>query len=404
MQIRTPAFPFDGSLDEGALRLKLAARWPVKGLIIRSLNLILEAVAGRSLEGDPPHGIPQRILLASAGHLGDMVIMRAILDGLKSALPEVEFGALVPPWSAQVMEGHPALNRIHAHAPLFGKPGQGKAKGALGWIRNLPGTVFDLGKAGYDLAFDLRQWAPSYALELALARIPHRFGFQEALGAPLYSSRLDSPPQDRVLETELQFRLVACAGYDLPRQPAALPAPGPEVMAAWSSFALEHQLGPKPFRVFHVGASREAKGWVLGKWRELLAQQEAKGIRVVFTGAGAKDLALVRACMMGSKLAVNAVNALPWPVFVTAMQQAELVFTVDTVAGHIAAAAGTPCVIVFCGVEDPGRFAPVGANVRVLAQPVACYPCLLPYGCAQRPCVACLEVEEVARAGEDLIR
>ena len=53
-------------------------------------------------------------------------------------------------------------------------------------------------------------------------------------------------------------------------------------------------------------------------------------------------------------------------VLYNVIKGASLFVGVDSAPAHMAAAAGVPTIILFSGINDPGRWAPSGTNVKVL--------------------------------------
>jgi ADP-heptose:LPS heptosyltransferase len=79
--------------------------------------------------------------------------------------------------------------------------------------------------------------------------------------------------------------------------------------------------------------------------------------------------------------------------------QSDLFVGGDSGPAHVAAAMGTPAVVLFSGTNDPRQWRPWGAGVTVVRREVRCSPCHRER-CPLRdhPCMKGLEVEEVARA------
>jgi heptosyltransferase-2 len=76
---------------------------------------------------------------------------------------------------------------------------------------------------------------------------------------------------------------------------------------------------------------------------------------------------------------------------------------VDSVAGHVAAAVGTPCVIAYSGITDPVLWGPRGSAATVVRHPVPCAPCYRARGCEAMDCVRNIIVEQMHAAIDDAL-
>jgi hypothetical protein len=85
------------------------------------------------------------------------------------------------------------------------------------------------------------------------------------------------------------------------------------------------------------------------------------------------------------------------------LEASDLFIGADSGPAHLAAAVGTPAVVLFSGTNDPRQWQPCGEAVRVLRQPVPCSPChrtRCPW--ADHPCMRRLTPNDAAAAVEDL--
>jgi ADP-heptose:LPS heptosyltransferase len=84
------------------------------------------------------------------------------------------------------------------------------------------------------------------------------------------------------------------------------------------------------------------------------------------------------------------------------VQGAALVVANDTGISHVAAALGTPSVIVSCGA-DPARWAPLDRmRHRVLAAAVPCRPCAHRICPTQHECATGIRVDDVLACIDEL--
>ena len=159
----------------------------------------------------------------------------------------------------------------------------------------------------------------------------------------------------------------------------------------------------RPYAVVHPGAKWESRRWPAEKFGAVARQLAAEGLQVAITGVEAergiagevRRVAGVRIHDLCGATRAGAVFAV--------IARASVVITNDTGASHVAAAVGTPSVVIASGSEIE-RWRPLDAERHVvLGLDAPCRPCRLqvcPHGHA---CVA-IGPESVARLGLELTR
>jgi heptosyltransferase-2 len=138
--------------------------------------------------------------------------------------------------------------------------------------------------------------------------------------------------------------------------------PSPEDREAARAFLRD---GAKPMIALHPGSGGERKNWPIERWVSLAAQLVGRGSLLVIGGeADQVRLAVLRS---GFKQATFAEN-LPLPHLAAVLESAAVFLGHDSGISHIAAAVGTPCVLLF-GPTDPNVWAPTNQDVRVVRAP-----------------------------------
>ncbi len=348
---------------------------------------------------------PRRLLISNMAHLGDLTVTTALLPALKSAFPNCRIGFLVGSWARPVLQGHPLVDDIHIldHWAANRAPLPRREKFAQ-YRRTRRQALREVRAAGYDAALDLHWSFPNTLPFLWQARIPARIGYGSAGWGPLATHALpfDARPLPVTERHRALLRALPVEEGDLAR---AVPTLAP--VRAADAAALEEALGAgglggDDYVVFHVGAGLALNAWPTAKWRALAERMAADGQRLVFTGAGERDKALIAEITEGLRGCLSLCDRLNWGRFTAAIARARLLVCVDTVAGHIAAATGTPCAVLVTG-RNPYLWHPRAPGVRVLLHPVPCAPCHRGLGCAGMECIRALEVERVYQAGLALL-
>jgi heptosyltransferase III len=117
----------------------------------------------------------------------------------------------------------------------------------------------------------------------------------------------------------------------------------------------------------HPGSGSETKNWPLERFvalmRELLRSDEKRRLLLVGGEADEKQVAQLAAAVPDEKVKVS--KNLPLTKLASLLQNCGLFIGHDSGISHLAAAVGTPCLLLF-GPTDPAIWAPANPQVRVL--------------------------------------
>jgi len=353
---------------------------------------------------------PRVILLVQLDHLGDAIISTAILPSLRSRYPAASIEVLAGPWNRELFEAMPEVDRVHvSRVNRFARSGFAR----FAWTAATFWWGLRLRERKVDLGVDLRGEFP-IALMLWLCGARRRLGWACGGGGFLLSDTADFLPGRP--EVESRWALIARLGIrppDDPRrrqprfEPPAIGVRGSGIGVRGSGIGVREsgigvrESGIGGLVVLHVGAGTPAKQWPAAYWRELLGRIiVAHGPQVVLVGSG-KDC----------KIATEILGSRRWPgvedctgrlnvaELAAVLRRADVLVGADSAPAHLAAAVGTPVVVLFSGTNDPLQWKPCGRAVTVLRHAVACSPCHRER-CPRRghPCMSGLRPRQVAAA------
>jgi ADP-heptose:LPS heptosyltransferase len=378
------------------LRGKYLVRQPLMNRLLCLVDRLLALVQSPSPAAIPR---PRRILLANGAHLGDVLLATAVVPVLKRAFPGCRIGFLVGKWAEAIVRGQPLIEHVHIvdHWKLNRAPMPLHRK-LLEYHDTRRRALAAIRQARYDVAIDLYSYFPNSIPLLWQAGIPARIGYSSGGFGPLLTHVLDWRERNcHVIDyhADLLRRLLPDGELD-----------------RWSSLLAPLDLGrnagvaPKQlddYLVLHLGTGAACKEWPLDKWRTLARHLISAGQRLVFPGSSAQEKRNIRRVIHGLENCSDRCGELSWQGFVEVVRQARLVVGVDSVAGHVAAAVGTPCVVIVSGITNAAHWRPWSPRSRVLTHAVPCAPCYRNGGCEGMECVRGVEVEEVLRAVLELI-
>lgn len=197
--------------------------------------------------------------------------------------------------------------------------------------------------------------------------------------------------------TEVERLLVLTDHLGLPRRGQGLVFPLRDTDRD-SAAALWRPLRGQPFAVVHPGAQLPSRRWPAARFAAVADALAEAGVGIVLTGSAA-EAPLVRAVAQAMRHpALDLAGRTSLWGLGAVVERASLVLSNDTGVSHVAAALGTPSVVVASG-SDVARWAPADTTLhRVLWQPAPCRPC----GHAQcpepgHPCATGVGVQAVAR-------
>lgn len=333
--------------------------------------------------------LEQRILIVRLGAIGDVTNALVVANALRAANPDAHIGWAVHELSAPLVQGHPAVTRVH----LWRK------RDGLGGISRL---LRELRAEEYELAIDLQRLAKS-------ALVARRSGARRVLGYDRARTKEQSwlllkeriapgdpgaPMTDQYMDVVRHLGLSGPPVHSLPEAPEA-----ESKVAVWLD-----EFGAPPVLV-NLGASKPPNRWAPERFGRLGRRiAEELGLAAVFTGApDERELAAAARAAAGDGPGVfDLVGATSLPEFWTLARRSRLFVGCDTGPMHLAAAVGTKVVALF-GPADERRTGPYGPGHRVvraeLRQCVACER-----GRRRSPHHRCMEdltLEHVFRAVEE---
>ncbi len=292
---------------------------------------------------------------------GDVILTTPLLGAL---VREGPVDVLVTPTGASLLEGHPAIRRIHAWD---------KARdGSLTTLRRLART---LRAAGYARAI-LPHRSFRSALLARLAGIPERIGFGGRVPALLYTRRVTWPAARHEVDRLLALAPTGGETHLPPTVNLPLTAAERDGARTW----LAGRGITPPFVALAPGAAWGTKQWP--GYPDLAAG--LPGPLVVIGGPAVRDLADTIAARAPGRVH-SAAGETTLRGAMALIQAAAVLVTNDSAPMHLAAAAGTPVVALFGPTSPELGFGPRGRRDQSLGvSGLACRPCS-PHGPRQCP-------------------
>jgi lipopolysaccharide heptosyltransferase I len=297
----------------------------------------------------------KNILIIKPSSLGDVVMALPALTALREGFPDGRISWLIRPQFAPLIENHPHLNEVI----LFDRKLLGKAWCSQYAFASLLNLVRHLRKSQFDAVIDL-QGLFRTAVLARLSRCKNRLGMANAreFAHLFYSQRI---PQDDHCIHVVDYYLKIIEALSVPhRQPQFIIPQDKAATDSVKGILANYGADPDNVAVLIPTSRHKWKCWPLERFAALAEKIHSQfHFSIVATGIAAEKPLLDELTHSAAVPIANLASRLNLRELVELLRAAKLVASNDTGPGHIAAALGTPLVMLF-GPSNPARLAPYG--------------------------------------------
>ena len=305
---------------------------------------------------------PQNILVLNFGQLGDVVLSLPALAAIRKRFPPARITVAAGLATALVVEMSGVANRVLAIDRVSLRDGP-KLRAILRLVR----LVGEVRRARYDLVIDLHSLSESNLLGYlsgAPARVFAQRGgrsldFLATMRAPL--EERDKHQVDRYLDVLVPLGIVGAPRIPRLRTRASDDQTVQKMLeerGATESFPL---VGLFP------GASQPRRRWPLDRFVQLASRLETNdGARIVVF-LGPEEAAVAQQMRDAFSASALVLDGLTLAQFASVAARLSLLVSNDTGPMHLAAAVGTPVLMLGARVKGPYWFGPVGEHHRIVA-------------------------------------
>lgn len=285
---------------------------------------------------------PLTIAIVKPCCIGDCVMALPAIESLAAAFPFAHIHAFTGRHSAPVFRASEHVSRVYI------TPDQLSAS-------RVAGMAWNLRTAGHDwiVVLDRSRWVKSAARAAAPSRLITVSGGSDATDH----------------EIDVYLNAVRSAGVTISSTvPRIVPSDEARESASHalngvdSEYAVLHPGGAE-----NPGTTMPDKRWPVERFAAIAGQLAKRGIRPVLSG-GSSDRALCEELMSMApeSKCLNLAGSLDLMSSAAVVEKARVYLGADTGISHLAAAVGTPSVVIF-GPTNPLRYAPRGERVAILA-------------------------------------
>jgi len=329
----------------------------------------------------------RNILIIKPSSLGDIVLALPALSALRRNFPDARISWLVRPEFAPLLENHPHLTEVIP----FDRKFLGKAWYHPRAFAALVALIWRLRRSKFDAVFDFQGLFRTAYLAW-LSGCKRRFGMANAreLAHLFYTDKVAQDQdcihlvdyylkmteaalqktEDRIQKTEDRRQISPATmwqGYSKPEFliPVNLAA-GDSV----SELLESHNIKAGEYVVFVPGSTHSDKCWPIECFAALADRISAKfNLPIIAVGTKSENSIVEEIKRLTNVSIANFAGRTSLSQLVALLKTAKLVVSNDTGPGHIAAALGTPLVMMFSW-SNPARIAPYGrAECMVAREP-----------------------------------
>lgn len=303
------------------------------------IGALTRAVVPETSAGAIDGGALRHLLIVKLSSIGDVVHALPVALALKRQHPSLRISWAVEQWTAPLVMGHPAIDRLVVFPPMMRWPAR------MGeWWPEMRAAVRSLREESYDAALDLQGLAKS-AIVSCLSRAPIRLaraGQRE--GAHLVSTSVPMP--DMPIHAVDEYLLVAQALGASPEPVEFGLTPSAEARASVARL-LEGRGVPSDRRVIVVNpsAAQSWKHWPAARWSEVLDHLADSGT-VIVMGSASQAAAHRDIVARAQRPPVDVTGQTTLAEVIALLERAALHLAPDTGTVHIAVALGTPVVAI----------------------------------------------------------
>lgn len=308
----------------------------------------------------------KRVLVVRLRSIGDTVLTTPSLIALRRFLPEAEIDILLEDWVAPVLDGFDSIDNVLTVGDT--------ASSRLTTARRIR-------KRKYDVVFNLHGGTTSTFLTFA-SGVRYRVGFAHYQYAFLHNTLVGSSADfwKRAVVHSAEQQLALLGSVGVPVEEASktrlvVSMPARESMEAKFVANACSQLDEiGPFALMHPAAAFATKQWATENFARTAEYLSAKGISTIAV-VGPNEHSIGHELKAHSEVPVHVFEDLALPEIIALASRASLFVGNDSGIAHMAAAVGTPSVVIF-GSSNRDHWRPwTDARNEIVFSPFPCQPC-----------------------------
>lgn len=340
----------------------------------------------------------KKILILRPDAIGDLVLITPAIHALRQHFPQAHIAILVQKYTSDLVKIHPDIDEVILDDIRDKK---------INNLKDYFNYVKKIRAKNFDLAIDFYSFDYRYPLMMLLARIPYRIGDKSRIMLrPFYNLGTTLQYKDytkHMVDFHLELLKKIGVKADNPRLNIHIP---PEVINKFKTRLQELGISDSDWLVgIHPGCGASRK-WDSKGYAELCdTLQERYGAKVVITGGPREKEKAAEIYALSKKKPLNLVEKTSLSELTALIKRFNLYIGVDTGPIHLAAAIGTPVVMLVLAKNVKAvRWGPWKTSHQIIyPHPEAACPIYCDPGkCQDSYCTDKLTVSKIMAAVEQL--
>ncbi len=347
----------------------------------------------------------KRVLVIKLQHLGDVLLTTPIFSVLKQLYPGIAIDALIYTETVPMLSGNPSIDIVHEVDRSW------KKRGTLQLLKQEKQLLQQLKARKYDLVINFTdRWRAAWLTRLLNPHysVSQKYSHKRGQWWMKSFTHLYAAPKTPRHIVEIHLDALRRMGVLLLTADKSLSfAAGHEAELMIEKLLAEQQLNPSGYIVVHPTSRWMFKGWNHAGFAEVFKQLTLAGYKLVLTsGPDRKEVDYVEEILARQHFeAVNLAGKLTLKELGALIAKASCFIGLDSVAMHMAAAVGTPCVALF-GPSNEKTWHPWQVRHEVITENYSCRPCNMD-GCGSgkiSECLQTIEPQRVVRVINNLLK
>ena len=325
----------------------------------------------------------RRVLVIRLRSIGDTVLATPSLFALKRFLPHAQLDILVEDWVAPLLANHPHVDNV--------------IELERGGVVKRMSVAREIRSARYDVVYNLHGGTTATFLARATGA-RYRVGFKTYQYANLHTVLAPSPlllwGQQKTHSVEQQLALLGWTGVPVSDRPRTRLGIAPEAAGSVIQHLAAAGLDDRKIALLHPAAAFATKRWATRNFARVAEYVAERGYAPVAIAAP-HEAEIIDELVNEASVPILSLD-LSLPEVSALASRAQLFVGNDSGIAHIAAAVGTPSVVIF-GSSNIAHWRPWHrAAAEVVVEEMPCQPCH-GYFCEKFPQPECILRVPVAK-------
>ncbi len=329
----------------------------------------------------------ERLLIVKLSSIGDVVHALPVASAIKRARPSVRITWAIEQWTAPLVAGHPAVDRMVVFPPMMRWP-----RRPVSWWQQYRAATARLREEPYDVALDLQGLAKS-AMIVTLSRARTRLARAGQREGAYLVSRGVPLPAAAIHAVDEYLHVARSIGIGEHPVDFGLRAP-PEARARIAELLTRLSTpSDSPLIVVNASTAQRWKEWPRDRWSDVVRQLTQVG-SVVLIGTSQQRAAHAEIAEAAGRGVVDLTGDTSLEDVMALLERADAHVAADTGTVHMAVALGTPVVALY-GPTSPVRVGPYRQPESVVTARQACGRLCPRFCLRRRQCLASISVQDV---------